>query len=62
MTDLIGGYLKEIEKLKARLIESEQMYQQLKKTVNNQRVKNSIPFANTNGKIFIFFLYLNNFI
>ncbi|XP_037037974.1 kinesin-like protein KIF21B isoform X3 [Bradysia coprophila] len=37
VTDLISGYLQEIEKLQARLIESDQMYQQLKKSINSPR-------------------------
>lgn len=37
VTDLIGGYLTEIEKLQARLIEADQMYQQLKKQNNSPR-------------------------
>lgn len=37
ITDLISGYLQEIEKLQARLIESDQMYQQLKKSMNSPR-------------------------
>lgn len=50
MTELIGKYLKEIEKLKARLIESEQMYQQVKKSMAVARnTKNVIPFGDTDG-------------
>lgn len=42
VTDLIGGYMSEIEKLQSRLIESDQMYQQLKKQLNSPRnVKHS---------------------
>lgn len=37
VTDMIGGYLMEIEKLQARLIEAEQVYQNLKKTMNSPR-------------------------
>lgn len=37
VTDMIGGYLGEIEKLQARLIEAEQMYQNLKKSMNSPR-------------------------
>lgn len=37
VTDLIGGYLTEIEKLQARLIEADQMYQQIKKQNNSPR-------------------------
>lgn len=48
VTELVGRYIKEIEKLKAKLIESEQMYQQLKKTANTAR-KNMITFADTEG-------------
>ncbi|XP_053663221.1 kinesin-like protein KIF21A [Anopheles marshallii] len=36
MQDLIVGYISEIEKLKAKLIESEQMFQQFKKAKNSQ--------------------------
>jgi kinesin family protein 4/21/27 len=35
MTEMIGNYIAEIEKLKAKLIESEQMFQQLKKSQTN---------------------------
>lgn len=35
MTETISNYISEIEKLKAKLIESEQMYQQLRKTQTN---------------------------
>lgn len=35
MTETISNYISEIEKLKAKLIESEQMYQQLRKTQSN---------------------------
>lgn len=48
VTELVGRYIKEIEKLKAKLIESEQMYQQLKKTASTAR-KNMITFADTEG-------------
>lgn len=37
VTDMIGGYLSEIEKLNARLIESEQMCQHLKKSLSSPR-------------------------
>ncbi|XP_055684227.1 kinesin-like protein KIF21A isoform X1 [Lutzomyia longipalpis] len=37
MSEMVAGYLKEIEKLKAKLIESDQMYQQLKKATNSPR-------------------------
>lgn len=37
VTEMIGGYLMEIEKLQARLIEAEQMYQNLKKSMNSPR-------------------------
>lgn len=45
---MVGRYIKEIEKLKAKLIESEQMYHQLKKVVSATR-KNIISFADTDG-------------
>lgn len=48
VTELVSRYIKEIEKLKAKLIESEQMYQQLKKSMNTAR-KNLITFADTEG-------------
>lgn len=48
VTELVSRYIKEIEKLKAKLIESEQMYHQLKKTVSTAR-KNLITFADTDG-------------
>lgn len=44
----------EIEKLKAKLIESEQMYQQLKKSMNTNRNRMTIPYADTNGMCFGF--------
>lgn len=54
MTELIGKYLKEIEKLKVRLIESEQMYLQLKKSMASTRaIKNNQPFADTDGMVFM---------
>lgn len=37
VADLIAGYMSEIEKLKTKLIESEQLYQQLKKSMNSPR-------------------------
>lgn len=53
VTEVIGRYLKEIEKLKARLIESEQMYQQLRKsTAQAARVKHVTPFGDTEGMYF----------
>lgn len=48
MTELVGRYIKEIEKLKAKLIEAEQMYHQLKKSMNTTR-KNIITFPDTEG-------------
>lgn len=39
MTDLVRNYIGEIEKLKAKLIESEQMYQQLKKSTQSKSSK-----------------------
>lgn len=48
VTELVSRYIKEIEKLKAKLIESEQMYHQLKKTTSATR-KNIITFADTGG-------------
>lgn len=48
VTELVGRYIKEIEKLKAKLIESDQLYLQLKKTVSTTR-KNIITFADTEG-------------
>ncbi|XP_059619317.1 kinesin-like protein KIF21B isoform X1 [Phlebotomus argentipes] len=44
MSEMVAGYLKEIEKLKAKLIESDQMYQQLKKTTNTPRGFNKNQF------------------
>lgn len=41
ITDMIGGYLMEIEKLQARLIEADQMYQHLKKSINSPRNQRS---------------------
>ncbi|XP_030383515.1 kinesin-like protein KIF21A isoform X2 [Scaptodrosophila lebanonensis] len=35
LTNIVGNYLSEIEKLQAKLIESEEMYQQLKKSNSN---------------------------
>lgn len=37
VTDMIAGYLSEIEKLHAKLIESQEMFQQLKKSTNTPR-------------------------
>lgn len=48
VSELVSRYIKEIEKLRAKLIESEQMYQQLKKVVSATR-KNIITFADTDG-------------
>lgn len=48
VTELVSRYIKEIEKLKTKLIESEQMYQQLKKATTATR-KNLITFADTEG-------------
>lgn len=50
MTDLVRNYISEIEKLKAKLIESEQMYQQLKKSTQTQS-KNSTATAYLAGKL-----------
>lgn len=50
ITDIITGYLSEIEKLKARLIESDQMYLQLKKA-NQQRVAQRGNVSYSDGKI-----------
>lgn len=51
VTELISKYMKEIEKLKVRLIESEQMYQQLKKsTASTRNTKSIIPFGDTDGE------------
>lgn len=52
VTELISKYLKEIEKLKVRLIESEQMYHQLKKSTASTRNTNKsiIPFGDTDGE------------
>lgn len=48
VTELVSRYIKEIEKLKAKLIEAEQMYHQLKKSMNTTR-KNIITFPDTEG-------------
>lgn len=48
VTDLIAGYMSEIEKLKAKLIESEQMYHQLKKSMSisrNNILRTNLSFA-----------------
>lgn len=37
MTEMVSGYISEIEKLKAKLIESEQMFQQIKKAQSPPR-------------------------
>lgn len=47
VAELIGGYLSEIEKLNGRLIESEQMCQYLKKSLNSPR-----NAGRTNAKVF----------
>lgn len=57
VTELVSRYMKEIEKLKAKLIESEQMYHQLKKSTNAAR-KNLITFADTDGLCFALFFSL----
>lgn len=44
VTDMISGYLSEIEKLQAKLIESEEMYQQLKKSTPRGGGNTSRPF------------------
>lgn len=37
VVDVVNGYMMEIEKLQARLIEADQMYQNLKKSINSPR-------------------------
>lgn len=59
VTDLISGYLQEIEKLQARLIESDQMYQQLKKTMNSPRNPTFLK-AGKSGKC-LSFIHLHSF-
>uniref|UniRef100_A0A182TAG0 Kinesin-like protein n=1 Tax=Anopheles maculatus TaxID=74869 RepID=A0A182TAG0_9DIPT len=44
MQELIVGYISEIEKLKAKLIESEQMFQQFKKAKNSQSKLGMKPY------------------
>lgn len=62
VTELISRYLKEIEKLKARLIESEQMYQQLKKsTAQAARMKHVMPFGDTEGELISLSIFENFF-
>lgn len=46
MSEMVAGYLKEIEKLKAKLIESDQMCQQLTKATNSPRNINKNLFYN----------------
>lgn len=41
VSEMVAGYLKEIEQLKAKLIESDQLYQQLKRTANAKNAKTS---------------------
>lgn len=50
VTEMVAGYLKEIEKLKAKLIETDQLYQQLNKTANAKSLKGN-PFY-PEGKLF----------
>ncbi|XP_037912108.1 kinesin-like protein KIF21A isoform X3 [Hermetia illucens] len=45
VADMIGAYITEIEKLQAKLLESEQMYQQLKKSMTSPR--NNFKMNNT---------------
>lgn len=49
VTELVGRYIKEIEKLKSKLIESDQMYQQLRKASSATQRKNLITFADSGG-------------
>lgn len=58
VTDLISGYLQEIEKLQARLIESDQMYQQLKKSVNSPR-NPTFTKAGRSGKFIVVYMKSN---
>lgn len=46
ITNMIAGYLSEIEKLQTKLIESEEMYQQLKKNCNNSFFPRAINKVN----------------
>ncbi|KAM7362467.1 kinesin-like protein 31E isoform 1-T4 [Cochliomyia hominivorax] len=46
--NMIAGYLEEIEKLQAKLIESEEMYQQLKKSSENSAIPDNKYLANEN--------------
>lgn len=55
ITDLIGGYMKEIEKLQTKLIESDQLYQQLKKQVNSSPRSNARNAPVIFGMIFHIF-------
>lgn len=55
VTDLIAGYMSEIEKLKAKLIESDQLYQQLKKQMNM-----NTPRSNAIRSNFSFDEFFNN--
>lgn len=54
VTDLISGYLQEIEKLQARLIESDQMYQQLKKAMNSPRNPSFMKAGRSGKFMFVF--------
>uniref|UniRef100_A0A182QAY4 Kinesin motor domain-containing protein n=1 Tax=Anopheles farauti TaxID=69004 RepID=A0A182QAY4_9DIPT len=56
MQELIMGYISEIEKLKAKLIESDQMFQQLKKAKASQSrlgMKATYPFIEDNPEAMI---------
>jgi kinesin family protein 4/21/27 len=56
MTEMVGNYISEIEQLKAKLIESEQMFQQLKKSQTSppkNALKSSVSYM-SGGFSFLF--------
>ena len=62
VSDLISGYLKEIEKLHARLIESEQLCQQLNKSLNSPRNNMNRTYDGKVKYIFCFLFTTQNII
>lgn len=59
MSEMVSNYISEIEQLKAKLIESEQMFQQLKKSQASppkNALKSSVSYMN--GKFFFLILLL----
>ncbi len=55
ITELVGNYINEIEKLKAKLIESEQMFQQLKKQMSSPQKSMKSQNSYVDGEFLQFF-------